>query len=117
MIYWAWNNSLSVIQQYVIMRRNGVKVELWDNLRTTFAKRRQRHEGSCRDRADVARWPRRSDDDDAADLAEAGRLLFAGAADFYAAAQTLDTPAAHGGRRDRLRRAARTSASRASSTR
>ena len=29
-------------------------------------------------------------DDDATDLAEAGRLLFAGAADFYAAAQTLD---------------------------
>ncbi|MGX9982340.1 membrane protein insertase YidC [Methylobacterium fujisawaense] len=35
-IYWAWNNTLSVIQQYVIMRRNGVKVELWDNLRSTF---------------------------------------------------------------------------------
>src|SRR5690606_16592518 len=24
-IYWAWNNSLSVLQQYVIMRRQGVK--------------------------------------------------------------------------------------------
>ncbi|WP_132252950.1 membrane protein insertase YidC [Methylobacterium segetis] len=35
-IYWAWNNLLSVIQQYVIMRRNGVKVELWDNLKSTF---------------------------------------------------------------------------------
>ncbi|MGU3360532.1 membrane protein insertase YidC [Methylobacterium sp. M6A4_1b] len=35
-IYWAWNNTLSVIQQYVIMRRNGVKVELWDNLRGIF---------------------------------------------------------------------------------
>ena len=35
-IYWAWNNTLSVIQQYIIMRRNGVKVELWDNLKTTF---------------------------------------------------------------------------------
>ena len=35
-IYWAWNNTLSVTQQYVIMRRNGVKVELWDNLRSTF---------------------------------------------------------------------------------
>ncbi len=22
-IYWAWNNTLSVLQQYVIMRRNG----------------------------------------------------------------------------------------------
>jgi len=31
-IYWAWNNTLSVTQQYVIMRRQGVKVELWDNL-------------------------------------------------------------------------------------
>ncbi|POF34485.1 membrane protein insertase YidC [Roseibium marinum] len=31
-IYWAWNNTLSVTQQYIIMRRLGVKVELWDNL-------------------------------------------------------------------------------------
>ncbi len=33
-IYWAWNNSLSVLQQGIIMKRNGVKVELWDNLRS-----------------------------------------------------------------------------------
>jgi membrane protein insertase Oxa1/YidC/SpoIIIJ len=32
-IYWAWNNLLTVAQQSVIMRRNGVKVELFDNLR------------------------------------------------------------------------------------
>jgi YidC/Oxa1 family membrane protein insertase len=32
-IYWAWNNTLSVIQQSIIMRRNGAKVELLDNLR------------------------------------------------------------------------------------
>ncbi|MXN66386.1 membrane protein insertase YidC [Stappia sp. GBMRC 2046] len=38
-IYWAWNNSLSIAQQYVIMRRQGVKVELWDNLRSTFKKK------------------------------------------------------------------------------
>ncbi len=38
-IYWAWNNALSVTQQYVIMRRNGVKVELWDNLRGMLAKK------------------------------------------------------------------------------
>ena len=25
-IYWSWNNTLSVLQQYVIMRRMGVKV-------------------------------------------------------------------------------------------
>lgn len=38
-IYWAWNNLLSVTQQYFIMKKNGVKVELWDNLRTSFAKK------------------------------------------------------------------------------
>jgi YidC/Oxa1 family membrane protein insertase len=38
-IYWAWNNTLSVTQQYFIMKKNGVKVELWDNLRSTFAKK------------------------------------------------------------------------------
>ena len=32
-IYWIWNNLLSILQQYVIMRRQGVKIELWDNLR------------------------------------------------------------------------------------
>ncbi|MGQ0681918.1 membrane protein insertase YidC [Bradyrhizobium sp.] len=38
-IYWAWNNLLSVIQQSYIMRKNGVKVELFDNLKATFAKK------------------------------------------------------------------------------
>lgn len=32
-IYWAWNNFLSIVQQYYIMTKNGVKVELWDNLK------------------------------------------------------------------------------------
>ncbi|MCP4318371.1 MAG: membrane protein insertase YidC [Hyphomicrobiales bacterium] len=31
-IYWAWNNFLSIMQQGVIMKRQGVKIELWDNL-------------------------------------------------------------------------------------
>ncbi len=35
-IYWAWNNLLSVVQQSFIMRRNGVKVELFDNLKAAF---------------------------------------------------------------------------------
>jgi YidC/Oxa1 family membrane protein insertase len=39
-IYWAWNNLLSVLQQSFIMRRNGVKVELFDNLRATFASKK-----------------------------------------------------------------------------
>jgi YidC/Oxa1 family membrane protein insertase len=37
-IYWTWNNSLSVIQQSVVMRRNGVRIELWDKLRAMFTK-------------------------------------------------------------------------------
>ncbi|MCP3474005.1 membrane protein insertase YidC [Bradyrhizobium sp. CCGUVB1N3] len=38
-IYWAWNNTLSVLQQSFIMRRNGVKVELFDNIRSSFKKK------------------------------------------------------------------------------
>jgi YidC/Oxa1 family membrane protein insertase len=37
-IYWTWNNFLSVIQQSIVMRRNGVRVELWDKIRAMFAK-------------------------------------------------------------------------------
>ena len=36
-IYWTWNNLLSIIQQWVIMSRQGVKVELFDNLRESFS--------------------------------------------------------------------------------
>ena len=35
-IYWAWNNTLSVLQQGVIMRKNGAKIELFDNLKEMF---------------------------------------------------------------------------------
>ncbi len=31
-IYWAWNNVLSIAQQWMIMERHGVKVELWGNM-------------------------------------------------------------------------------------
>ncbi len=37
-IYWTWNNTLTVIQQYYIMRKAGVKVELWDNLTKLFVR-------------------------------------------------------------------------------
>jgi YidC/Oxa1 family membrane protein insertase len=37
-IYWAWNNSLSVTQQSIIMHRHGAKIQLWDNLKGTFYK-------------------------------------------------------------------------------
>jgi YidC/Oxa1 family membrane protein insertase len=39
-IYWTWNNSLSVIQQGIVMRRNGVRIELWDQVRAMFGKRK-----------------------------------------------------------------------------
>jgi YidC/Oxa1 family membrane protein insertase len=38
-IYWAWNNLLSIIQQGVIMKRQGAKIELWDNLTGLFKKK------------------------------------------------------------------------------
>ncbi len=31
-IYWAWNNVLSLLQQYTIMRKNGTEIHLWKNL-------------------------------------------------------------------------------------
>ena len=36
-IYWAWNNILSIIQQYTIMKRQGADVPLLDNIKKTFA--------------------------------------------------------------------------------
>jgi YidC/Oxa1 family membrane protein insertase len=38
-IYWTWNNSLSVLQQIIVMRRNGVRIGLLDDLRTMFLKK------------------------------------------------------------------------------
>ncbi|HHY48678.1 MAG TPA: membrane protein insertase YidC, partial [Alphaproteobacteria bacterium] len=38
-IYWAWNNLLSVIQQYVIMKRHGAEVDLIGNILATFKRK------------------------------------------------------------------------------
>ncbi|WP_068311848.1 membrane protein insertase YidC [Polycladidibacter hongkongensis] len=38
-IYWAWNNSLSIAQQSIIMKRQGVKLELFDNLKSMFSRK------------------------------------------------------------------------------
>ena len=38
-IYWTWSNILSILQQGFIMKRAGVKIELFDNLRGLFAKK------------------------------------------------------------------------------
>ncbi len=44
-IYWAWNNFLSIIQQATIMRRYGVKIELWDNIKSTFSRNKAEKPG------------------------------------------------------------------------
>jgi YidC/Oxa1 family membrane protein insertase len=38
-IYWTWNNTLSIAQQYVIMRRQGVEVNLLGNIMEAFRKK------------------------------------------------------------------------------
>jgi len=38
-IYWAWNNTLSIAQQSVIMRRHGAKIELFDNIKGLFRRK------------------------------------------------------------------------------
>jgi YidC/Oxa1 family membrane protein insertase len=38
-IYWSWSNFLSVIQQGVMMKKAGAKIELWDNLAGMFRKK------------------------------------------------------------------------------
>jgi len=38
-IYWAWNNLLSITQQGIIMKRQGVKIELFDNLKSLFKRK------------------------------------------------------------------------------
>jgi YidC/Oxa1 family membrane protein insertase len=35
-IYWAWNNTLSVLQQSYIMKKNGADFHLFDNIKSSF---------------------------------------------------------------------------------
>ena len=39
-IYWAWNNTLSVLQQSIIMKKHGAKIELFDNLKAVLPKKK-----------------------------------------------------------------------------
>ena len=39
MLYWTVNNTLTIIQQSVIMKRAGVKLELFDNLKGMLGKK------------------------------------------------------------------------------
>ncbi len=38
-IYWAWNNLLSVLQQYFIMKRHGAEVDLFGNIMASFKRK------------------------------------------------------------------------------
>jgi YidC/Oxa1 family membrane protein insertase len=38
-IYWAWNNLLSITQQWFIMKRNGVEVDLFGNIVSSFRRK------------------------------------------------------------------------------
>ncbi len=38
-IYWTWNNTLSIIQQTLIMKRAGVKIELFGQSRRHVQKK------------------------------------------------------------------------------
>jgi YidC/Oxa1 family membrane protein insertase len=38
-IYWAWNNFLSILQQWVIMKRHGVEVDLFGNIKNSFKRK------------------------------------------------------------------------------
>jgi YidC/Oxa1 family membrane protein insertase len=44
-IYWTWNNLLSITQQSWIMKKNGVKVELLDNIRGMFRRKAAKTDG------------------------------------------------------------------------
>ncbi|MGE0409799.1 MAG: membrane protein insertase YidC [Amphiplicatus sp.] len=40
-LYWFWNTSLSIAQQYIIMKRNGVEVNLMENLKLPWATKKK----------------------------------------------------------------------------
>ena len=35
-LYWTWNTLLSIMQQYVIMRRQGVEINLVQNIKDSL---------------------------------------------------------------------------------
>ncbi|MBB5753855.1 membrane protein insertase YidC [Prosthecomicrobium pneumaticum] len=44
-IYWAWNNTLSILQQYTIMRRQGVEVNFLGNITSSFKRKPKAGDG------------------------------------------------------------------------
>ncbi len=89
-IYWAWNNSLSVLQQYVIMRRHGVQVELWGNISGLFRRGDRKGRDLTAPSDTPANPHRRIRTRRRPRALEAGRLLFAGDWDFTRACHAID---------------------------
>ena len=54
-IYWAWNNTLSVLQQSVIMHKHGAKIELFDNLKDLWRDESRQEEGTASEPLERAR--------------------------------------------------------------
>ena len=44
----AWNNTLSEFQQAFIMKKNGVKIELWDNPKSIFTRKKKTAESTLK---------------------------------------------------------------------
>ena len=61
-IYWAWNNTLSVTQQYIIMKRQGADVNLLGNILDTFRRRRSRRTASRPRRRAMPAAPKAAND-------------------------------------------------------
>ena len=59
-IYWTWNNSLSVLQQALIMRKNNVQIELWGNLSRMFGSKSAKPKALSSDVAGPARLTKAS---------------------------------------------------------
>ena len=64
-IYWAWNNILSVAQQSYIMHKHGAKIELWDNVKALVVRKKpaelttlQKSAGAARTASVVPNIPR-----------------------------------------------------------
>jgi YidC/Oxa1 family membrane protein insertase len=73
-IYWAWSNTLSLAQQYAIMKRQGAEIHLIGNISNTFKPLqrftertleavKQRTSGKATDANPAEKRPRRTDAD------------------------------------------------------
>ena len=69
-IYWTWNNFLSILQQGYIMRSQGVPIDIWDNIKLGFGKgsaATAAAAGTTDSKADEAETSESADADDTVD--------------------------------------------------